>query len=121
MAHAALDPGPAIVLPAKPAVVDLARGRTFYANNCAACHDPDGRGKLRDDLVDNDENPIAARDLTSGVFKGGDSVDDIAMRIVRGIPGAPMPANGAISGEDLWSTAAYVKGLASPPAGAPGR
>jgi mono/diheme cytochrome c family protein len=119
MAHAALDTGPAIVLPAKPASVDPERGKTFYVNNCAVCHDPDGRGKLRDDLVDNDENPIAARDLTSGVFKGGTTMDDIAMRVVRGIPGSPMPANPTISAEDLWSTAAYVKSLANPGAPAP--
>jgi mono/diheme cytochrome c family protein len=109
MAHAALDSGPAIVLPPKPAAIDPERGKAFYANNCAACHDPDGRGRLRDDLVDNDENPIAARDLTAGVFKGGDSLDDIAMRIVRGMPGSPMPGNPTISAEDLWSTAAHVK------------
>jgi mono/diheme cytochrome c family protein len=67
--------------------------------------------------VDNDENPIAARDLTAGVFKGGDSVEDIAMRIVRGIPGAPMPANPTVSAEDLWSTAAYVKAFSKPAMG----
>ena len=54
---------------------------------------------------------------TSGVFKGGTTMDDIAMRVVRGIPGSPMPANPTISAEDLWSTAAYVKSLANP--GAP--
>jgi mono/diheme cytochrome c family protein len=112
MAHAALDSGPVIQLPPKPAKIDLERGKAFYANTCAVCHDPDGRAKLRDDLVDNDENPITARDLTGTVFKGGSSVDDIALRILRGIPGSPMPAAPAdISPDDLWSTAAYVKSL----------
>jgi mono/diheme cytochrome c family protein len=111
-ARAQLDPGPVIVLPPKPTSFDLARGERFYMANCAACHDPDGRGRLREDLVDNDENPIAARDFTTGAFKGGGTVEDIAMRIARGIPGTPMPANPAISADDLWSTAAYVRRFA---------
>jgi len=112
MAHAALDSGPVIALPPKPAKFDVERGKAFYTNTCATCHDPDGRAKLRDDLVDNDENPIAARDLTGTVFKGGTSIEDIAMRILRGIPGSPMPAAPAdVSADDLWSTAAYVKSL----------
>jgi mono/diheme cytochrome c family protein len=92
--------------------VDLERGKVFYANNCAACHDPDGRARLREDLVDNDENPIMARDLTLGVFKGAAGEEDVAMRIVRGIPGSPMPGNPAVAADDLWSVVAYVKGLA---------
>jgi mono/diheme cytochrome c family protein len=117
-AHAQLDPGPVIVLPPKPQTFDLDRGKAFYTANCAACHDPDGRAKLRTDLVDNDENPILPRDFTSPLFKGGNQIDDIAMRIVRGIPGSPMPANPDISAADLWSTAAYVRAFAHPPAAA---
>ena len=107
--HAQLDAGPRIVLPPRPATLDLRRGEQFYLTNCAACHDPDGRGRLRDDLVDNEENPIAARDFTSGQFKGGGRIQDIALRIVRGMPGTPMPANPTIAADDLWSTAAYVR------------
>jgi mono/diheme cytochrome c family protein len=112
LAHAALDPGPVVALPPRPARIDLERGKVFYANNCAACHDPDGRARLREDLVDNDENPIKARDLTLAVFKGGNGEEDVAMRIIRGIPGSPMPGNPAVSADDLWSVVAYVKGLA---------
>jgi cytochrome c oxidase cbb3-type subunit 2 len=111
IAHARLDSGEVIVLPPRPAKIDLARGKTFFLNNCAACHDPDGRGRLREDLVDNNDNPIMARDLTSGKFKGGNSVEDIAMRMMRGIPGSPMPAMVEISPDDLWSTAEYVRTL----------
>ena len=111
--RAQLDPGPRIVLPPKPPTIDLARGKVFYDANCAACHDPDGRGKLREDLVDNDENPIIARDFTGGVFKGGNSLEDIAMRVARGIPGTPMPANPAVSPDDLWSVSAYVRAFSA--------
>jgi mono/diheme cytochrome c family protein len=113
LARAVLNTGETIVLPPRPSRVDLERGRLFYVNNCAACHDPDGRARLREDLVDNDENPIMARDLTSAVFKGGNRDEDVAMRIVRGMPGSPMPGNPAVSAEDLWSAVAYVKSLAN--------
>lgn len=108
-AHRQLDSGPPIVLPPMPAKFDLSRGKELYLTNCAAYHDPDGRGKLRDDLVDNSENPIFACDLTSGQFKGGNSARDIAMRIRRGMPGTPMPANVEFIGDDLWFTAVYVQ------------
>lgn len=114
--RAQLDPGPAIVLPPRPARIDLARGARFYAANCAACHDPDGRAKLRDDLVDNDDNPIAARDFTTGQFKGGNAVEDIALRVLRGIPGSPMPAAADVAADDLWSVAAYVRQFFDRPA-----
>ncbi len=123
-AHAQLDSGPLIKLPPKPAQIDLQRGQKFFTVNCVPCHDADGRGKLREDLVDNEENPISARDFTSGQFKGGTSIDDIAMRIVRGLPGGPMPTNPDISADDLWATAAYVRTFlpgreGTPPATAP--
>jgi len=114
-ARIATTPGPLVQIPARPSSIDLARGKKFYEANCAACHDPDGRSVLRDDLVDNDENPIRARDLTVTPYKAGHNEHDILMRILRGIPSAPMPAfTGTVSAEDLWSTAAYVRSLQKP-------
>jgi cytochrome c len=104
-----LAPGPAIVLPPKPATLDLERGKAFYLSNCAVCHDADGRGRTRTDLVDNDDRPISPRDFTQGYFKGGSSLEELAMRIYRGMPGTPMPGNPDIKADDLWSTAAYVR------------
>jgi mono/diheme cytochrome c family protein len=67
---------------------------------------------LREDLTDAADNPIRARDLTAVPYKAGHAEADVALRIVRGVPGAPMPAfTGTLSPEDLWSTAAYVRSL----------
>jgi mono/diheme cytochrome c family protein len=110
-ARAQPDPGPRIVLPPEPATIDLARGKAFDDASCAACHDADGRGKLREDRVD---NPVAARDFTAGQFKGGSTLDDIALRVTRGISGTPMPGSAGISGDDLWSVAAYVRTVFAP-------
>ena len=111
-ARVATTSGPLVQVPPRPAAVDLAKGKKFYDATCAACHDPDGRSILRDDLVDNDDNPIRARDLTTVPYKAGHTEHDILIRILRGVPGAPMPAfTGTLSPEDLWSTAAYVRSL----------
>lgn len=48
----------------------LAHGKILYNQNCAPCHDADGRGRLQRSLKDSDGFPIYARDFTQGVFKG---------------------------------------------------
>lgn len=110
-AHERLDTGAVLQLPPRPVKFDLEKGRTFFETNCAVCHDKDGRGRTRTDLVDSFEQPISPRDLTTGPYKGGDSLDALAIRILRGIPTTPMPANPQISAEDLWNTAAYTRSL----------
>lgn len=106
-----LQPGAPIELPEKPQYVDLARGKEIYGTNCAACHGADGRGRDKRDLKDDNGFPIFARDFTQGIFKGGSSERDIALRIKRGMPGSPMPSGNA-EGKDFWDLVGYVRSLA---------
>jgi mono/diheme cytochrome c family protein len=115
-AHSLLDPGAVEPLPPAPAPheLDVKRGQTLYAANCAACHDADGRGRIKRDLKDNQGLPVFARDFTAGVFKGGSDAESLARRIVRGMPGSPMPAAADMPAGDLWSLVAYTQTFIKP-------
>jgi mono/diheme cytochrome c family protein len=116
LANTLLASGPVVAFPPKPAEgrVSLDRGKELYATNCAACHDADGRGRNKRDLKDQSDFPVFARDFTKGVFKGGSSENDIARRLLVGMPGSPMPAAAAMPSEDFWSLVAYVRSFVPP-------
>jgi DMSO reductase family type II enzyme heme b subunit len=116
VAHSLMDSGPVEPLPLAvvPGQVDLERGRAIYTTNCAACHDADGRGRNKRDLKDNAGLPVFARDFTAGVFKGGGDAEALARRIVRGMPGSPMPAAAEMPAADLWSLVAYMQTFIKP-------
>ena len=116
VAHSLLDSGPVEMLPPAPASnqLDQKRGQALYTTNCAACHDAAGRGQTKRDLTDNAGLPVFARDFTAGVFKGGSDAESLARRIVRGMPGSPMPAAAEMPAQDLWSLVAYVQTFVKP-------
>jgi len=116
LAHSLLDSGAVMPLPPAPAPaeIDLKRGQEVYNANCAACHDVDGRGRNKRDLTDNLGRPIFARDFTAGIFKGGADSEALARRIVRGMPGSPMPAAAEMPAKDLWSLVAYMQTFIKP-------
>ncbi len=120
------DPDPARLVLGDAVFHDAKRG------NCMSCHGDDGRGNgpsavrfgedgrmyslLRDDWGDY----ILPRDLTSGIFRGGNRREDLYMRIHCGIHGTPMPsigqskdAEGAplLSEEEKWAVVDYVLSL----------
>ena len=109
-----LTPGPLVTVPPAMEVTleRLASGRVLYIQNCAPCHDDDGRGRSQQEFKDNEGLPIFARDFTRGIFKGSADAEQIAFRILAGMPGSPMPGYQNIfedSPEDLWSLIHHVR------------
>ncbi len=115
IAHNFLKSGDRVQLPARPAAagIDPELGQKVYMKFCAACHDEDGRGRKKRDLVDSDGYALYARDFTQGVFKGGSEPEDLAYRISAGIPGGPMPG-AEMKPEELWSLVEHVRGMIKP-------
>jgi mono/diheme cytochrome c family protein len=122
----------------------IRRGRELFIGKdaqCSSCHGPgaDGHGEqslLYDDwnkskVGVNDEQTaklarlfslpmqrLWPRDLTKGIFHGGDRPIDIYWRIHVGIKGTPMPAGGPAPGssgvftpEEIWDLVNYVRSL----------
>jgi mono/diheme cytochrome c family protein len=93
----------------------LARAKQMFAETCAACHGADGTG-MWDPLWRTEEGfPIASRNFTAGVFKGGRSGADLYTRIYTGMPGTPMPSFATLPEEEIWALVHYVQSLAAAP------
>lgn len=108
-------PGRVLVPPPDPPATPeiLARGRMIYVRHCAGCHDLDGTGRSRSDMVDSLDRPLFARDFTAGILKGGTEPADIYRRIRCGMGGTPMPAN-PLSDDDSWAIVHFVRSLIRP-------
>ena len=125
--------------------VSIDRGRELFRTmgaQCFLCHGWTGKGDgQRTDLYDDwnkrktadttgqtrrtrqcvfnfPYQSLRARNLTEGIFHGGDRPIDIYWRISAGIKGTPMPAagpapgrKGALSAEDIWHVVNYVRSL----------
>lgn len=93
----------------------LERGRQLFAQACASCHGPQGRGDGQQAMTDNAGFPIKPRDLTAGIFKGSSESQDLYYRVVAGLPGSPMPSYaGVYADEQLWDLIHYVQSLVPP-------
>lgn len=120
---------------ATPEVIE--RGRVLYNDaagaNCVSCHGVLGHGdgasaKENDPLtgeprlkLDDWGNTLSPRDLTGGIYRGGDRPIDLYRRLYAGINGTYMPSHSAIkdpqgnrkvTDEDLWAIVHYVRSLA---------
>ena len=114
----------------------LELGREIFhdeqGGNCFSCHGAEGRGDgiraIQTDaagdrsalLQDEWGNFILPRDLSLGIFRGGERREDIYMRVYCGIPGTPMPRIGSsldaegnplLSEEETWALVDYVLSL----------
>ncbi len=98
----------------------VARGRlVFEKAACVTCHGPAGKGdgpQSKDPKFLNENGTRAVpRDLTAGLFKGGDTPHHIYSRVFLGIPGTPMPMGGlTVSRPDLIDLVHFVKSLEQP-------
>jgi mono/diheme cytochrome c family protein len=121
-----LGPGAeaAASIPVPPRTVSdaasVARGKALFEKGCADCHGADGRARNRYD--DQGGRQVPARDLTAPwTFRGGDSPEQIWLRLTTGMPLSAMPsfADTYTSGE-RWDLVNYVASLARPAPWEPG-
>jgi mono/diheme cytochrome c family protein len=95
------------------------RGAALYERlGCAACHGRDGHPPSWRPPREGPGGPSPPADLREPwVFRGGHEARDIAMRILTGLDGSPMPGlAGTITLRDAWDIAYHVRTLARRPA-----
>jgi mono/diheme cytochrome c family protein len=90
-----------------------ARARELFADGCASCHGPTGKGDGTTDQEDETGVPTRPRDLSTGVFKGSPVSADLYRRIVAGIPGTPMPQSEWAYGADAWHLVHFILDMSS--------
>lgn len=116
----------AVPLPADVTPEMVGRGAELFRGslaNCASCHGGDGEGDgeaiwevdgagTRARRLDRWGQPSQPRNLTAGVFFGGDRPRDLYRRIKYGIGGTIMPAaDDSLTDADIWSLVYFVLSL----------
>lgn len=94
------------------------RGEQAYTRaGCADCHGADGRGEGWRPKREGPPGEVPPTNLTEPwSFRGGAQIDDIALRVLGGIDGSPMPSfAGSVSRNDALVIAAYVLTLGREP------
>jgi cytochrome c oxidase cbb3-type subunit 2 len=103
-------------IPAVPREGEALRrqGAELYARlRCVACHGEEGAGngpaaKAYEATPSRD---VRIRDFTRGRFIRGAQMEDIYLTLRTGLEGTPMGAYDALSDEQIWALAAYVRSL----------
>ena len=92
-------------------------GRSLYVQACASCHGPTGRGDGLNMPLDDRGRPITVRDLMSDPIRGGAGPTELFKRIRCGVPGTPMPAQPALTDDQVWQLVFYSRQLMGRPLG----
>ena len=104
-----------VAMPSPQFRPNLASGKVLFMESCAACHGPSGKGDGLDTPLDELGRPIKVRDLTTDAIQGGSDVFEPYKRIRCGIPGTPMPAQPAMTNEQIWQLIFYTRSLMGQP------
>jgi len=99
---------PATVLEPTPAL--LARGKTLFAQNCAACHGPAGRG---DGPAAGALNPKPRHFDEAAGWKNGATRAGIYKTLQAGVPGSGMVAYDYLPPKDRMALVHFVRSLGS--------
>ncbi len=87
-------------------------GATKFAELCAVCHGPKGKGDGpgAEGLIDVWEHPIVPADLTNEHHKSGDAPADLYRTIATGLDGTPMLGfYQTLKPEEIWNLVAFIK------------
>ena len=104
-----------ITMPGRGFRPDTHTGRELYRQSCASCHGPAGTGDGLDMPLDELGRPISVRDLTREPIRGGADPVELFKRIRCGVPGTPMPAQEALTDEQVWQLVYYTRFLMGKP------
>ena len=102
-----VPPAPAFTAAARKLALDR------YADACASCHGPTGKGDGAEAQKDDLGYPTRPRDLTLGVFKGAPDPVHLYRRIVAGLPGTPMPMSDWAYGDEAWHLVNLIRSWSS--------
>ena len=104
-----------IRVPPPPPFTSAARTLALerYADACASCHGPTGKGDGAEAQKDDLGYPTRPRDLTLGVFKGAPDPGHLYRRIVAGLPGTPMPMSDWALGDEAWHLVNLIRSWSS--------
>lgn len=96
---------------------DMKKSTQAYERlGCSTCHgvNGDGNGPNANLLEDEAGNPIKPANFTLGKFKGGNTLEDIWLRIHNGVPGTPMPSFGQNADlSEIWLVTMMVATFSS--------
>jgi mono/diheme cytochrome c family protein len=110
------DVGEPLEIPALPeaGAASVARGAEVYRQTCTGCHGLTGKGDGTQDQRNWDGSPTQPRDFTRGIFKGGRDPRQLYIRVMRGMPGSPMPSADHLKPDQVGDLLNFILSLSDP-------